>query len=114
VEQGDLGARMGRSRRITLAALVTVATAWSACMVILGLWLIGQGWRHLPMPRPMSAMGGLMSISGGLLIFMAAVADRVIPGVGRRLSMWPVEMVAAMVMAVSFVVVLISYGGALS
>jgi hypothetical protein len=105
---------MGRSRRITLAALVMLATAWAACMVVLGLWLIGQGWRHLPMPRAMSAMSGVASLSAGLFIFMAAVADRVVPGVGRRLSMWPVEMAMALVVAVSLMCVLISYGGALS
>jgi hypothetical protein len=102
------------SRRFSLAALVLLATAWAACMVIAGLWLMGQGARHLPMPRGMAVLCGLTSLAGGLFIFMVAVADRVVPGVGRRLSMWPLEMLTALVMAGSFLCVLISYGGALS
>jgi hypothetical protein len=62
----------------------------------------------------MAAMGGVAAIAGGVFIFMSAVADRVVPGVGRRLSMWHLEMSVALVMALSLVFVLISYGGALS
>jgi hypothetical protein len=64
------------------------------CLTVLGLSLMLDG-------PPVSWMGGgraswtlfgLASIAAGLLVFMAMVADRLIPQVGRRMTMFPLEM----------------------
>jgi len=82
------------SRNLSLAARVIVATAWAACLVILGLMVVASGPPPLPLPLPRSSwiLGGLATISAGVFLFMTVVADRLVPSVGRRQTMWRAEM----------------------
>jgi hypothetical protein len=80
-------------RGMTQGALVVVSTAWAACLVILGLWLALDGPpANFPIPRPVCLSIGVSAASGGLLIFMALVADRLVPSLRRRQTMWGLEM----------------------
>jgi hypothetical protein len=82
------------SRTLTLAARVIVATAWAACLVILGLLIVADAPPSLPVPLPRSSwvFAGLATISAGVFLFMTVVADRLVPSVGRRQTMWGAEM----------------------
>lgn len=83
------------SRTLSLAARVIVATAWAACLVVLGLLVIAGGPPPLPLPLPRTSwfLAGLATISAGVFLFMTVVADRLVPSVGRRQAMWRTEMV---------------------
>lgn len=83
---------MSLPRRISLVVLMLCATAWAAVWVMLGLWLILDGPRQAPLPAAASLSAGLCAVSAGLIVFMCFVADRLFPAVGRRLSMWRIEM----------------------
>ena len=83
---------MSLPRSVSLAALVIVGSAWAAILVELALWLMIDGPRSLTVPLRLRLLGGLSAVCAGLVIFMLIVADRLFPGVGRRGSMWKVEM----------------------
>ena len=85
---------MNLARSMSLGARVSLGTAWAMCMVVLGLSLVLDG---TPLPSPgrhpaWATLLGLASMSGGLFVFMAMVADRLIPSIGRRMTMWWIEM----------------------
>ena len=85
---------MTLSRNLSLAARVIVATAWAACLVILGLMVLASA-PPLPLPLPRSCwiLGGVAAVSAGMFLFMTVVADRLVPSVGKRQAMWGAEMV---------------------
>ena len=86
--------RVNARRAMSLGARVACGTAWAMCLTVLGLSLMLDG-------PPVSWMGanrgawvllGLASAAAGVLVFMAMVADRLVPHVGRRMTMFPIEM----------------------
>jgi hypothetical protein len=88
---------MSLVRTMSLGLRVLVGTTWAACLVVLGLLLADGGFpRLLNVPRAVWALVGLASVGAGLFIFMTIVADRLVPSVGRRLSMWRLEMAMMM------------------
>jgi hypothetical protein len=102
------------TRSLSLGARVAVATAWAACLVVLGLYLLVDGPpRSLAIGAGVWAFSGLASVGAGLFIFMTLVADRLIPSVGRRQSMWTAEMVMFVLFLASGAVALAlaRYGG---
>jgi hypothetical protein len=81
-------------------------------LVVLGLALVSGGL-GLP-PSRLYAPAGVAAIAAGMFIFMVLVADRLVPSVGVRQSMWPVEMGTVVVWVVAVVVLgvlLFSRGG---
>jgi hypothetical protein len=94
--------------------LVLLATSWAMCLVVLGLWLIGEGSRWFALPAGLCRSAGAAAVTGGLFVFMVFVADRVVPGVGRRQRMWPVEMAVLLLMVTSLAGVLVSFRGTLT
>ena len=92
---------MSLPRSVSLAVLVLIATAWATLMIEFGLWLAVQGPQVLAVPRIVRLPAGIAAISGGLVVFMIMVADRVFPIVGRRFSMWWVEMTTFLVFVFS-------------
>ncbi len=85
---------MNAVRAMSLCARVLVGTSWAMCMVVLGLALLLDG---LPGSRTgghaaLAELLGLAAISAGIFVFMAMVADRLVPHVGRRMTMFPIEM----------------------
>ena|SRR5262249_48672928 len=101
-------------RSMSLALRVLVGTSWAACLVVLGLVLLFDGLPFpLVVPRLVCALVGVTFIGMGLFLFMAYVADRLVPSVGRRQSMWPLEMFVASVFVLSFgaALLVLLYGG---
>ncbi|MBL9032356.1 MAG: hypothetical protein JNM80_11715 [Phycisphaerae bacterium] len=83
---------MSVHRGLSMAILGVLATVWAGALVIAGLWLVFDGPRTLPVSPLTLRSAGAASIAGGGLVFMVLVADRLFPSVGRRMSMWLVEM----------------------
>lgn len=79
-------------RSVSLPALIIVATAWASTLVVPGLALLIDGLPAFSIPVSVRISAGLSAIAAGLFVFMVWVADRVFPAVGRRMSMWPIEM----------------------
>ena len=85
---------MSLARTMSLGARVVCGTAWAMCLTVLGLSLMLDG------PPAMWIAGhrgswtclGAASCAAGLLVFMAMVADRLVPHIGRRMTMFPLEM----------------------
>ena len=104
---------MNPRRAMSLGARVLCGTAWAMCLTVLGLSLVLEG-------PPISWMGanrarwalGVASMAAGLFVFMAMVADRLVPQVGRRMTMWPVEMcmILLVVGGIAAAVVILSGG----
>jgi hypothetical protein len=100
------------SRRIRMWTRIVVASAWAGSLVILGLWLLAEGRVWLPIRGVSCTFGGLASIAAGIFLFMALVSDRLVPGVGRRQSMWAAEMAVFAGMLAGLAGVLLSSQGA--
>ncbi|MFN0131011.1 MAG: hypothetical protein ACKVW3_00510 [Phycisphaerales bacterium] len=105
---------MSVQRGISMAVLGVLATAWAGALVIAGLWLVIDAPRSWAVSPGALRSAGAASIAGGGLVFMVLVADRLFPAVGRRMSMWTLEMLgfAAFVVGVSGCVVAVLQGGA--
>src|ERR1041385_438585 len=86
---------MTRGRSMALWSRVALATGWSGCLVVLGLWCLIDGAARLPARARVPI--GLASIAAGLFLLMTIVADRLFPAAGRRLSIWLVEMATFLV-----------------
>lgn len=89
---------MRAQRLVSLGLRVAFGALWAGCLVVLGLAVAfgGLGLPVTPGARTTTLLG-IACIAGGLFIYMVFVADRLIPAVGLRQTMWRVEM--AMVMA---------------
>jgi hypothetical protein len=103
---------------MSLTLLVLIATAWGACMVVPGLWLLVNGPARWPGLAGPCRAGGAAGVAAGSFVFLVLVADRLFPAVGRRPGVWAVEMAVFLVFLASslagFAWVLGAYGGALS
>lgn len=102
------------ARTMSLGARVVFGTAWAMCLVVLGLALMVDGPPvALATGRAPWALLGLASAAAGLFVFMTMVADRLVPHVGRRMTMWRVEMAMVVLLACSVIgAVLLFSGGA--
>jgi hypothetical protein len=98
-------------RAAALTARIGFPLAWGACLVILGLWSIDEGWRWLPLRPATGAWIGSLLMAAGLFVFMVLVADRLLPRLGRRYSMWRLEMLVCLAMLASCAAVVVSYRG---
>jgi hypothetical protein len=103
---------MTLSGRLVLCARVAAASGWGGSLVVLGLWLMADGGEWFSFPRVATVCGGLAAIAGGMLVFMVVAADRLVPGVGRRQSMWPVEIAVFVVMVASLAGAVLWFRGA--
>lgn len=77
-------------KRLSTAALALVATAWSAALVIAGLWLVFSAGPRWPMFSVPATLGGWTAMAMGTFVFMFLVADRVFPKAARSVG-WVVE-----------------------
>ncbi len=96
---------MHRSRNITLAWIVGIATIWGACCVIGGLWLIFDLSRAIRAASWVVVIAGIGGIAAGEFVFMFLAADKLFPRVGRRFWPWVVEMMLFGVFFVSYLLV---------
>lgn len=101
------------NRTFSLAMRVAVATAWAACLVMLGLWFLLDAPRLIAATMPVCRLAGLSAIAAGLFVFMYVVADGLFPSVGQRSSMYTLEMSVFAVFVLSFLAaaMLFIYGG---
>ena len=103
---------MNLARTMSLGARVVFGTAWAMCLVVLGLSLMLDGPPlALAARRGPWALLGLASAAAGMLVFMAMVADRLIPHLGRRMTMFWVEMAMAALLVLGVVGALASFSG---
>jgi len=100
------------ARSMSLGARVVFGTAWAMCLVVLGLSLMLDGPPVSFAPRRAPwALLGLASAAAGMLVFMAMVADRLVPHLGRRMTMFWVEMLMAALLAYGVAAALVSFSG---
>ena len=83
---------MSLSRSVTMSILALMASAWAGCCIIVGLWLALETPDVPLLSRLSVALIGVTSIAVGNLVFMWAVADRLIPSVARGHAGWLIEM----------------------
>jgi len=79
---------MPSPRALTLTLLALLGLAWSLTLALGGVWLfagappawggLGEGARRVT---------GVTAFVAGNLVFLTCVADRIVPGVGRKLSL---------------------------
>ncbi len=98
---------MSLSRSVSLGVLVSIASAWAACMVFPGLWLLLESPRTMFLSFPTSAMFGILCIAAGNFVFMVLVADRVFPSVSRRQFTWTVEMFTLSIMLTTVIAIVL-------
>lgn len=69
-----------------------MATAWAACLVLLGLWLAIETPAVLILSSRTVVLIGISSIAAGNLVFMYSVADRMFPTLREGQAGWCIEM----------------------
>lgn len=77
---------MAIKARIILVLSICVLTAWSAILVLVGLWLASTAFPLVPLyqNQPMAfRVGGVLLIAMGQYVFALLVADRLCPKADR-------------------------------
>jgi len=92
--------RIARSASLTI--FTGLATLWAGVLVVLGMWVMFSLSRRMPLLAPVLQSGGLAAIAGGQFVFMAWVADRLLPGAARRL-VGPMEVACFLVFVAGLV-----------
>lgn len=77
---------MTHARRFSLTLLLVLGSVWALLLVLGGAWLLGAAPAVWSWPDAHALRtSGLCAIAAGQLVFLAFVADRLFPGVSRRL-----------------------------
>lgn len=93
---------MRASRSATVGLVIGIAAAWAASLVISGLWLALDLSGAIPGGRWIVMIAGAGFIAAGEFVFLVAVADKLMPRVGRRVGVWAVEMALLAVVSACF------------
>lgn len=72
--------------------LGVMASAWAACLVVLGMWLVIESPGMFLLSRRTIILVGISSIAAGNLVFMYSVADRLFPSIREGQVGWSIEM----------------------
>lgn len=80
------------ARRLSLGCVIAVGAVWAACLVIGGLWFVFDLSRAIPPAGWGVVVVGLGFIAAGEFVFLALVADKLFPRMGRRMGAWAVQM----------------------
>ncbi|MDX2118053.1 MAG: hypothetical protein SFY96_07725 [Planctomycetota bacterium] len=67
-----------------MTVFTALATLWAGLLVVLGMWVMFSLSQRMPLLAPVLQCGGLAAVAGGQFVFMAWVADRLLPGAARR------------------------------
>jgi len=84
------------ARSASLTVFTALATMWAGVLVVLGMWVMFSLSQRMPVLAPVLQSGGLAAVAGGQFVFMAWVADRLLPGAARRV-VGPLEVLCFLV-----------------
>lgn len=94
---------MSLSRSTTMLILGLIASAWAACMVVIGLWLAIETPSFMFFTARSVVLIGISCIAAGNLVFMYMVADRIFPSLRESQFGWSVEMFTLAVVVVPLI-----------